>query len=356
MKHEALKIDEKSVVGIIGGTGEIGYILTDLFMNQRVKEIRIFSRSEKRQYEMWEYFHEKYPMKVTKLTFYIGDVCDDEPIVDMLAGVDYLIIAASLKQVPTCESFPIEAYRVNVIGTYNAIRNAVKQNVKKCICISSDKSVYPINSMGYSKAMMESIAKAEARRVDNNCNTEIVIARFSNTMFANGTVLAIFEKQIKSKSALTLTNPDMTRFFITKKEIANIVTYCIEEASNGEVIIPKEKAVSIRTLADAAQKIWGQTETTIIGNRAGEKYFESLITGEEALTAYERDDYIVIPNLEGNGFEKYVSEGIICDSNCKSYDSRDAVKLEREQVIDLVRELEGVGMAGESVTQWLRTK
>ena len=287
---------------ITGGTGSFGNAVLNRFLKEDAKEIRIFSRDEKKQDDMRRAYRD------VKLRFYVGDVRDYSSIMDAMQDVDYVFSAAALKQVPSCEFFPMEAVRTNVEGTYNTLKAAAQCGVKNVICLSTDKAVYPINAMGISKAMMEKVMIAESK----NCDTTIMCGtRYGNVMCSRGSVIPLFIEQIKSNQPLTITDPTMTRFLMSLEDSVDLVLYAFENAKPGDIFVQKSPASTIEDLAQALIELFEtNTPIKIIGTRHGEKRFESLLTREEMVACEDMDSYYRIPaDIRGLDYGMYFDEG-----------------------------------------------
>lgn len=290
---------------ITGGTGSFGHAVLDRFLDTEIKEIRIFSRDEKKQDDMrTEYCSNE------KIKFYIGDVRDINSIRNAMHGVDYVFHAAALKQVPSCEFFPLEAAKTNIIGTDNVLSAAIEYSVKKIICLSTDKAAYPINAMGTSKAMMEKVVIAKSRTVDP-AKTTICCTRYGNVMASRGSVIPRFVEQIKSGLPLTITEPAMTRFIMSLEEAVDLVTFAFEHAANGDIMVQKAPACTIEVLAQAVKELFNpDAETKIIGIRHGEKMYETLLTKEECAHAEDMGDFFRVPcDKRDLNYEKYFDKG-----------------------------------------------
>ena len=290
---------------ITGGTGSFGHAVLDRFLNTEIKEIRIFSRDEKKQDDMrTEYRNNE------KIKFYIGDVRDINSIRNAMHGVDYVFHAAALKQVPSCEFFPLEAAKTNIIGTDNVLSAAIEYGVKKIICLSTDKAAYPINAMGTSKAMMEKVVIAKSRTVDP-AKTTICCTRYGNVMASRGSVIPRFVEQIKSGLPLTITEPAMTRFIMSLEEAVDLVVFAFEHAANGDIMVQKAPACTIAVLAQAVKELFNKdAETKIIGIRHGEKMYETLLTKEECAHAEDMGDFFRVPcDKRDLNYEKYFDKG-----------------------------------------------
>ena len=276
---------------ITGGTGSFGNTVLKHFFSSDIGEIRIFSRDEKKQDDMRHELQAKHPEHAKKVKFYIGDVRNKQSIDDVMPGVDYIFHAAALKQVPSCEFFPMEAVRTNVIGTDNLLHAAIRNNVKRVVCLSTDKAAYPINAMGISKAMMEHVIYANARVAAERGNTVICCTRYGNVMCSRGSVIPLFIEQIRAGNPITITDPKMTRFLMNLDEAVSLVQFAFDHANPGDLFIQKADASTISDLALAVQKLFGDTGTRIIGTRHGEKLYETLMTREERLRSEDMGDY-----------------------------------------------------------------
>ena len=322
---------------ITGGTGSFGNATVNRFLKTEIKEIRIFSRDEKKQDDMRKLYNND------KLKFYIGDVRDYNSINYALKGVDYVFSAAALKQVPSCEFFPMEAVRTNVIGTENVLNASIDNGVKKVIVLSTDKAVYPINAMGISKAMMEKIMTAKSR----NCGTTGTVmcgTRYGNVMASRGSVIPLFIDQIKSGKPLTITNPNMTRFMMSLENAIDLVLYAFQHGNPGDIFVQKAPACTISILAQALKEIFkADNEIQIIGTRHGEKIYESLMTSEEMAEAEDLTDYFRISadNRDLN-YNKYVNEGDLLTDNIESYTSHNTRRLNLEETKNLLLGLDYV--------------
>ena len=296
---------ENNILLITGGTGSFGHAVLDRFLDTDVKEIRIFSRDEKKQDDMrTEYGNDP------KIKFYIGDVRDVNSVKNAMHGVDYIFHAAALKQVPSCEFFPLEAAKTNIIGTDNVLSAAIEYGVKKIICLSTDKAAYPINAMGTSKAMMEKVVIAKSRTVDP-AKTTICCTRYGNVMASRGSVIPRFVEQIKAGKPLTITEPAMTRFIMSLEEAVELVVFAFEHAENGDIMVQKAPACTIEVLAEAVKELFDpQAETKIIGIRHGEKMYETLLTKEECAHAEDMGNFFRVPcDKRDLNYEKYFDIG-----------------------------------------------
>ena len=323
-----------STLLITGGTGSFGNTVLRSFIDTDVGQIRIFSRDEKKQDDMRHFLQRKYPDFSGKVKFYIGDVRDIHSIEDAMGGVDYIFHAAALKQVPSCEFFPMQAVKTNIEGTDNVLHSAIKAGVKKVVCLSTDKAAYPINAMGISKAMMERVVYANARVAAERGDTVICCTRYGNVMGSRGSVIPLFIKQIKEESSITITNPDMTRFLMNLDESVDLVKFAFENANPGDLFIQKADACTIDTLAKALMKLFGETETRIIGTRHGEKMHETLMTSEERLRSTDMGRYfrVAADNRELN-YDKFFVEGETEKNHPEAYTSENTNRLDVAQTV-----------------------
>jgi len=322
---------------ITGGTGSFGNAVMERFLDTDIKEIRIFSRDEKKQDDM----RKKY--KNDKLKFYIGDVRDLPSIKNAMFGVDYVFHAAALKQVPSCEFFPLEAVKTNIIGTDNVVTAAIESNVKKVICLSTDKAAYPINAMGISKAMMEKVFVAKAKTVDSN-KTLICGTRYGNVMASRGSVIPLFIEQIKEGKPLTVTDPNMTRFLMSLEEAVELVLFAFTNAEAGDIMVQKSPASTVGDLAQAIKELFMvDNEIKIIGTRHGEKLYETLLTKEEAFVSEEFDNYYRVPADQRDlNYEKYFVLGNEDLTLKDEYNSHNTQRLTIAQIKEKLLSLEFV--------------
>jgi len=312
---------------ITGGTGSFGNAVLDRFLNTDIGEIRVFSRDEKKQDDMRRLY------KNDKIKYYIGDVRDISSVKNAMHGVDYLFHAAALKQVPSCEFFPLEAVRTNILGTENVLTAAIEYGVKKCICLSTDKAAYPINAMGISKAMMEKIIVAKSRTV-NTDKTTICVTRYGNVMASRGSVIPLFVQQIKSGQAMTITDPNMTRYLMSLEEAVELVVYAFKHAETGDLIVQKSPASTIGDLAEAVCQLFdSEHEIKIIGTRHGEKVYETLLTKEEYFKAQDMGTYYRVPadNRDLN-YDNYFIKGNEELSTMEEYNSHNTYRLNVEEI------------------------
>lgn len=320
---------------ITGGTGSFGHTVLKHFLTTDIGEIRIFSRDEKKQDDMRHELQEKYPEYYKKVKFYIGDVRIPRDIEDAMPGVDYIFHAAALKQVPSCEFFPMEAVRTNIIGTDNMLHAAIAAGVKRVVCLSTDKAAYPINAMGISKAMMEHVIMANARvAAERGTGTVICCTRYGNVMCSRGSVIPLFRDQIRDGEPITITNPDMTRFMMNLDEAVDLVQFAFEHANPGDLFIQKADAATIGTLAKAVQQLFGDTGTKIIGTRHGEKLYETLMTREERLRSEDMGNYfrVAADNRDLN-YDKFFVEGKVETQADESYTSHNTNRLDVDGMV-----------------------
>ena len=306
---------------ITGGTGSFGNAVLNRFLKTDIGEIRVFSRDELKQDNMRHEYQAKYPDVFHKLKFYIGDVRDLPSIKNAMYGVDYIFHAAALKQVPSCEFFPIEAVKTNVLGTENVLTAAIECGVKKVVCLSTDKAAYPVNAMGTSKAMMEKVIVAKSRTVDPN-KTKIMCTRYGNVLASRGSVIPLFISQINAGNPLTVTEPTMTRFVMTLEEAVDLVLFAFEHGESGDIFVQKAPACTIDVLAKATKELFGvDNEIKVIGIRHGEKMYETLLTDEECSHAIDLGDFYRVPaDKRDLNYDKYFSEGLH-ESKLKQFNS-----------------------------------
>ncbi|MDB2637607.1 polysaccharide biosynthesis protein [Alphaproteobacteria bacterium] len=318
---------------ITGGTGSFGNAVLDRLLRNDLSEIRIFSRDEKKQDDMRKRYNDP------KLQFYIGDVRDRLSLVDAVRGVDFIFHAAALKQVPSCEFYPLEAVKTNVLGTQNVLDVASSQNVKRVVCLSTDKAVYPINSMGISKAMMEKIAVAKSRSTE----TIINVTRYGNVMASRGSVIPLFIRQIQSDLPLTITDPNMTRFMMTLDDAVDLVLYAFRNGKPGEIFVQKSPAVNLKILTKALQNVFLKPKYKVetIGTRHGEKLFETLLSREEMALAKDLGKYYRIPpDHRDLNYEKFVDVGELKISQSHDYNSHNATQLDLPAMENLLMQLQ----------------
>ena len=324
---------------ITGGTGSFGHAVMKRFLDTDIKEIRIFSRDEKKQDDMRKLY------KNDKLKFYIGDVRDLASVKNAMYGVDYVFHAAALKQVPSCEFFPLEAVKTNVLGTDNVLTGAIEMGIKKVICLSTDKAAYPINAMGISKAMMEKVFVAKANTVDPT-STLICGTRYGNVMASRGSVIPLFIEQIKAGQPLTVTDPEMTRFLMSLEEAVELVIFAFQNAQAGDIMVQKSPASTVGDLAQAIKELFNaENEIKVIGTRHGEKLYETLLTKEENVVAKDMGDFYRVPaDKRDLNYDKYFVDGDQKLSSEEEYNSHNTERLNIEQIkaklleLDYVRE------------------
>lgn len=320
---------------ITGGTGSFGNAVLKRFLDTDIAEIRIFSRDEKKQDDMRKRFSNP------KLKFYIGDVRDYQSILNATRGVDYIFHAAALKQVPSCEFHPMEAVKTNVLGTENVLEAAIQNEVKRVVCLSTDKAVYPINAMGISKAMMEKVMVAKSRNLENT-NTVICGTRYGNVMASRGSVIPLFVEQIRADQPLTITDPNMTRFMMTLADAVDLVLYAFEHGNNGDLFVQKAPAATVETLARALTELVGKPKhpINIIGTRHGEKLYEALLSREEMACAEDMGEYFrVPPDLRDLNYTKYVEQGEEKISRSEDYNSHNTERLDIQGMQRLLMKL-----------------
>ncbi|ELB2120038.1 polysaccharide biosynthesis protein [Vibrio parahaemolyticus] len=327
------------VLLITGGTGSFGNAVLDRFLETNIKEIRIFSRDEKKQDDMRKKYNSD------KLKFYIGDVRDYQSILNATRGVDYIYHAAALKQVPSCEFHPMEAVKTNVLGTENVLEAAIQNEVRRVVCLSTDKAVYPINAMGISKAMMEKVIVAKSRNVDPD-KTVISATRYGNVMASRGSVIPLFLRQIINGQPITITDPNMTRFMMTLNDAVDLVLHAFENGTNGDIFVQKAPAATIEVLVNALLQITDKLghQVNIIGTRHGEKLYEALCSREEMFVAQDQGNYYCIPSDNRDlNYSKYNEEGEKDLSLIEDYNSHNTERLDVEGMIELLRKLDFIG-------------
>ena len=320
------------VLLITGGTGSFGNAVLKKFLDTDIREIRIFSRDEKKQYDM------RLEIQNPKVKFYIGDVRNYDSILPALKGVHYVFHAAALKQVPSCEFYPMEAVRTNVIGTENVLNAAIAQHVEKVICLSTDKAVYPINAMGISKALMEKVMVAKSRDSDK---TILVGTRYGNVMASRGSVIPLFVEQIQKNLPITITEPTMTRFMMTLDEAVDLVLYAFQHGNSGDIFVQKSPAATIGLLAETLRKIYqSNVEIITIGTRHAEKLYETLLTREEMQNADDMGNYFRIPSDNRDlNYSKYFFEGSKIAKPLIDYDSHNTTQLSEQELISLLKSI-----------------
>jgi len=330
-----MKIFKNKTILIIGGTGSFGQAFLNRIVKSQFKKINILSRDEKKQEDLRNFY------KNSKISFYIGDIRDKMSILEPMQNVDYVFHAAALKQVPSCEFYPLEAIKTNVLGTQNVLDCAVEAKVKKLIVLSTDKAVYPINAMGMTKALMEKIIIAKSRTLKKN-ETKVMITRYGNVLFSRGSVLPLFIKQIINKEKITVTDMNMTRFLMTLDDAINLVQFAINKGENGNIYIPKTPGANIKTLVNALLNIYNysKSKVSIIGIRHGEKMSETLMSKEEKFLSKDCGKYFAIrPDKRSLNYDKYFISGEKNIKNFNDYTSDTTEQLSLQQTINLLRPL-----------------
>ncbi|MBQ9175023.1 MAG: polysaccharide biosynthesis protein [Bacteroidales bacterium] len=335
-----MSIFNGKVLLITGGTGSFGNAVLKRFLNSDIGEIRILSRDEKKQDDMRHEYQAKYSEVANKIKFYIGDVRDQSTLGYAMKGVDYVFHAAALKQVPSCEFFPMEAVRTNVIGTDNTLAAAIEANVKCVICLSTDKAAYPINAMGITKAIEEKVAIARSR---NSGNTKICCTRYGNVLCSRGSVIPLWIEQIRNGNPITITEPSMTRFIMSLDEAVDLVLFAFEHGQNGDILVQKAPACTIQTQAEAVCELFGgnKEEIKVIGIRHGEKMYETLLTKEEASKAEDMGNFYRVPadNRDLN-YDKYFKVGDVKQVHIDEFNSDNTRRLNLEETKDKISSLE----------------
>ena len=316
---------------ITGGTGSFGNAVLNRFLKTDIAEIRIFSRDEKKQDDMRHEFQAKMPEAAEKIKFYIGDVRDLASVKNAMHGVDYIFHAAALKQVPSCEFFPLEAVKTNVLGTDNVLTAAIEEGVKSVICLSTDKAAYPVNAMGTSKAMMEKVVVAKSRTTNK---TKICCTRYGNVLCSRGSVVPLWVDQIKAGNPITITDPGMTRFVMSLEEAVDLVLFAFENGESGDILVQKAPACTIETLAKAVTEIFAPNhEIKTIGIRHGEKMFETLLTNEECASAIDLGGFYRVPcDKRGLNYDKYFKDGDVSRNPLTEFNSSNTAQLGVEEV------------------------
>ena len=325
---------------ITGGTGSFGNAVLNRFLKTDIGEIRIFSRDEKKQDDMRHEFQVKMPEAADKIRFYIGDVRDIQSIKNAMHGVDYVFHAAALKQVPSCEFFPLEAVKTNVLGTDNVLTAAIDEGVETVICLSTDKAAYPVNAMGTSKAMMEKVVVAKSRTTKT---TKICCTRYGNVMCSRGSVIPLWIEQIRAGKPITITDPNMTRFIMSLEEAVDLVLFAFENGQSGDILVQKAPACTIQTQAEAVCRLFGGDENNIkiIGIRHGEKMYETLLTNEECANAVDLGSFYRVPcDKRSLNYEKYFSKGDTERNRLNEFNSNNTELLTVEQIIEKISSLD----------------
>ncbi len=318
---------------ITGGTGSFGNAVLNRFLETDIGEIRIFSRDEKKQDDMRHEYQAKYPEASNKIKFYIGDVRDLQSVKNAMHGVDYIFHAAALKQVPSCEFFPVEAVKTNVLGTENVLTAAIDAGVKKVICLSTDKAAYPVNAMGTSKAMMEKVVVAKSRTISPE-KTTICCTRYGNVMCSRGSVIPLWIEQTKKGEPITITEPNMTRFIMSLEEAVDLVLFAFENGASGDILVQKAPACTIEVLAKAVKELFpNDNDIKVIGIRHGEKMYETLLTNEECANAIDLGDFYRVPaDKRDLNYDKYFKEGNEKRNPLTEFNSNNTDLLNVEQV------------------------
>lgn len=318
---------------ITGGTGSFGNAVLNRFLHTEIGEIRVFSRDEKKQDDMRHEFQAKMPEYADKIKFYIGDVRDIQSVRNAMHGVDYIFHAAALKQVPSCEFFPMEAVKTNVIGTDNVLTAAIEEGVKSVICLSTDKAAYPVNAMGITKALEERVAVSKARTVDPK-KTKICCTRYGNVMCSRGSVIPLWINQIRNDQPITLTDPNMTRFIMSLEEAVDLVIFAFEHGTSGDILVQKAPACTIQAQAEAVCELFGgdKSKIKIIGIRHGEKMYETLLTNEECAKAVDMGNFYRIPaDNRGLNYDKFFKEGDEARNTLMEFNSNNTRRLNLEE-------------------------
>ncbi len=335
---------------ITGGTGSFGNAVLNRFLDTDIGEIRIFSRDEKKQDDMRHEYQAKYPEASNKIKFYIGDVRDLQSVKNAMHGVDYIFHAAALKQVPSCEFFPIEAVKTNVLGTENVLTAAIEAGVKKVICLSTDKAAYPVNAMGTSKAMMEKVIVAKSRTVAPE-KTSICCTRYGNVMCSRGSVIPLWIEQIKKGHPITVTEPTMTRFIMSLEEAVELVVFAFQNAESGDIMVQKAPACTIEVQAQAVKELFhSDDEIKVIGIRHGEKMYETLLTNEECANAIDMGNFYRVPcDKRDLNYDKYFKDGDVERNPLTEFNSNNTELLNVEQVKAKMLELQYIR---DELTEW----
>lgn len=363
-----MSVFKDKVLLITGGTGSFGNAVLRRFLTSDIKEIRIFSRDEKKQDDMRHHLQAQHPEQASKVKFYIGNVRNRESVDVAMRGVDYVFAAAALKQVPSCEFFPMEAAMTNVMGTSNVLLSAIDHGVKNVVVLSTDKAAYPINAMGISKALMEKVAIAKGRELGEDARTTICCTRYGNVMASRGSVIPLWVEQIMLGKSITITDPNMTRFMMTLDDAVDLVVYAFTHAHNGDLFVQKAPAATLDVLAEALKQIYskidpkyGETEVKIIGTRHGEKLYETLVTREEMAKAIDCGNYYRIPcDTRDLNYDKFFVEGNEKVSTIEDYHSHNTARLDvegmREQLMRLRFIQEDLGLIERAKSKEIRSE
>ena len=357
-----MSVFKDKVLLITGGTGSFGNAVLRRFLDSDIKEIRIFSRDEKKQDDM------RHRLQNPKVKFYIGNVRDKDSVDVAMRGVDYVFAAAALKQVPSCEFFPMEATRTNVLGTGNVLESAIQHGVKNVVVLSTDKAAYPINAMGISKALMEKVAIAKGRELGDDAATTICCTRYGNVMASRGSVIPLWVEQMMDRKPITITDPNMTRFMMTLDDAVDLVIYAFTNGHNGDLFVQKAPAATLETLTIALKEIYakvdpkyGETEVKVIGTRHGEKLYETLVTREEMAKAIDMGNYYRIPcDTRDLNYNKFFTEGSEEVSKIEDYHSHNTARLDvegmKEQLIPFCFIQEDVGIINKAQAREIRSE
>lgn len=340
MRYVKMSLFKDKVLMITGGTGSFGNAVLNRFLRTDIGEIRVFSRDEKKQDDMRHEFQAKMPEVADKISFYIGDVRDLASVKNAMHGVDYIFHAAALKQVPSCEFFPIEAVKTNVLGTDNVLTAAIDEGVKAVICLSTDKAAYPVNAMGTSKAMMEKVIVAKSRTTNK---TKICCTRYGNVMCSRGSVIPLWIEQIRSGQPITVTDPDMTRFIMSLDEAVDLVLFAFEHGESGDILVQKAPACTIKTQVEAVCELFGggKSKIKVIGIRHGEKMYETLLTNEECAHAIDMGNFYRVPcDKRGLNYDKYFKDGDADRNTLTEFNSNNTTLLTVEQTKEKIAALE----------------
>ena len=363
-----MSVFQDKVLLITGGTGSFGNAVLRRFLTSDIKEIRIFSRDEKKQDDMRHHLQAQYPEQASKVKFYIGNVRNRESVDVAMRGVDYVFAAAALKQVPSCEFFPMEAAMTNVMGTSNVLLSAIDHGVKNVVVLSTDKAAYPINAMGISKALMEKVAIAKGRELGEGAQTTICCTRYGNVMASRGSVIPLWVEQIMLGKSITITDPNMTRFMMTLDDAVDLVIYAFTHGHNGDLFVQKAPAATLDVLAEALKQIYskidpkyGETEVKVIGTRHGEKLYETLVTREEMAKAIDCGNYYRIPcDSRDLNYDKFFVEGNEKVSAIEDYHSHNTARLDvegmKEQLMRLRFIQEDLGLIERAKSKEIRSE
>lgn len=336
-----MSVFENKTLLITGGTGSFGNAVLRRFLDSDIREIRIFSRDEKKQDDM------RHALQNSKVKFFIGDVRDKRSVDIAMNGVDYVFSAAALKQVPSCEFFPVEAVKTNILGTNNVLESAVENGVKNVVVLSTDKAAYPINAMGMSKALMEKVAVAKGRELGDNAKTTICCTRYGNVMGSRGSVIPLWVDQMEEGNPITITDPNMTRFMMTLDNAVDLVVYAFTHGHNGDLFVQKAPAATLTTLAEALKQVYsklnpkyGETEVKVIGTRHGEKLYETLVTREEMVRAIDMGEYFRIPcDTRDLNYDKFFTKGNTDMTKIEDYHSHNTRRLDVDGMKELLLQL-----------------